>query len=148
MVFVKRRVDPSEIKAKINYSVSASPTMSLSDPDAKLQIKLTLSFVQAELSRKASSLTFCTEGSIFEIAPTEGGGVDVVGRGGFALRNSDNPDRWISLGLLRVRLAHRDDPSPDLRQRRLCFVAVPSATGMVGSTGKAAKTTTLTHELS
>jgi len=147
MVFVKRRVDPSEIKARINYSVSASPTISLSDPDAKLRVNLTLSVVQAEPGRGTSSLTFCTEGSIFEIAPPDGGGVDVAGRGGFALGNSDNPDRWISLGLLRVHLAHRDYPSPDLRERGFRFASVPSAVGDAGSTA-AATTTTLTHELS
>lgn len=130
MVFVRRQVDPALKQAKINISLSASPTLSLSDPGAVLRLTLTLSIASAARGREGNPLTFCTERSVFEAVRPGDGGIDVFARRGFGQLCSatGDPQKHISLGYFHVSGRDKSD-SPDLREREYRFVTVPGGGG-------------------
>ncbi|KAK8022242.1 hypothetical protein PG993_013009 [Apiospora rasikravindrae] len=118
-------------KALIHVTLSASPTLSRSDPDATLKLTLTLSLAPnspgVEVGRP---LTFATHHSICDV--TEPGyerGIDIFARGGFGFLRSTSGDKAknISLGLFRTNDRFRSQ-SDDLRERGLEFVTIPAAT--------------------
>ncbi|KAK8015635.1 hypothetical protein PG991_008523 [Apiospora marii] len=157
MVFINHRSNPSTRKAQIRVRLSATPTLSRSDPDAALQLTLTLSRAPVGGSHDDDDddkrpLTFATHHSICEVTePGEEGGIDIFARGGFGLLRSASGDRTrnISLGHFRTNDRWRSE-SDDLRERGIRFVTVPPAVGTTthGSPGSAAATTTtITHTL-
>ena len=125
MVFIRRNVDPALKQAKINVSLSTSPTLSLSDPDARLEVKLSSSIAWARPGRENTPLTFCVESSVFEVTDPDEGGMDIFAKGAFGrLREVDDSSKHISLGLFRFHRFHNID-SPDMRERGDRFVTVP-----------------------
>ncbi|KAI0154973.1 hypothetical protein GGR57DRAFT_511906 [Xylariaceae sp. FL1272] len=124
MVLLQYRVDPADVKAQINVNMSTSPTISLSDPDAKLRVTLSLSIDSS--TQEGTPITFMAEQTVFEVYDPEYGGMDIFSRGGFGrLRNSSDPSKSISLGLFRVNSRPKSD-SPDLRERGHVFFTIPA----------------------
>lgn len=126
MVFLQKKYDPGVTQAKLQVSLSASPTLSLSDPDTKL--KVTLSVRIADAKEPGTPITFRVDRSAFEVS--DGLGVDMFARGAFgALRSVDSEgnitdDRRISFGLFRVNEIDRSD-ALDLRERGCEFLTIP-----------------------
>ncbi|KAI1174206.1 hypothetical protein F4777DRAFT_408331 [Nemania sp. FL0916] len=125
MVLLKYKVDPADVKAKVKVGLSASPSISLSDPAAEL--RLTLNIRMESSVNQGQPITFMVDNTVFEVHEDgDGGGMDIFSRGGFgSLRStSQEPNKSISLGLFRVNGRPKSE-SPDLRERGCRFVTVP-----------------------
>ncbi|KAI8944383.1 hypothetical protein F4801DRAFT_222739 [Xylaria longipes] len=135
-------IDPAQRLATVSFKPSISPTLSLSNPAAKIELSLTLSITWAAPGHEAEPLTFCAWETIFEVHPVDFGGMDMFSRARsvFGLISQDrDPARPILLG--RFYMHWERDQSADLREREgYDFVTVPSF--------ESGSSVTLTHELS
>ncbi|KAI1265801.1 hypothetical protein F5Y18DRAFT_28652 [Xylariaceae sp. FL1019] len=123
MVLLQYKVDPADVKATINVNMSTSPTISLSDPTAELDLNLSLSIDSS--TQEGKPITFMAEQTVFEVHDPEYGGMDIFSRGGFGrLRNPSDPSKSISLGLFRVNSRPKND-TLDLRERGHVFYTIP-----------------------
>ncbi len=157
MACLKRAVNPAREQARININLSASPTLSLSDPNAVLRLTLTLSIASAAEGREGTPLTFCTENTVFcEVRPGDRS-IDVFARAGGTSLLSASGDRKKSIFLGSYRMMFiPSSNSPDLRGRGYRFVTIPGkGQGGGGGRGEGGEdggtegpsVVTLTHEL-
>ncbi|KAI1473855.1 hypothetical protein F4774DRAFT_402767 [Daldinia eschscholtzii] len=114
---------PSAPQAKINVTLSSSPTLSLSDPNAELHLILTSKIVAS--AEEGRPITICTDLSAFDVLDEDCGLIDVLARGAFGVLRSESGDasRNISLGLFHVRY-FTDSTSSDLRERDKRFITI------------------------
>ncbi|KAI0408282.1 hypothetical protein F4802DRAFT_549222 [Xylaria palmicola] len=137
MTFFKYKVDPAMMQAKINIGLSAAPTVCLSDPEATIQLTLTLSIDSSV--KEGRPITIMTNGSPLHVYKEGDGGLDVFARNTFGCFRStefDNNKRSISMGFFFMNARARDH-SEELRELGYRFITVPGD----GST------TTVTHKL-
>ncbi|KAI0847629.1 hypothetical protein F5Y00DRAFT_113322 [Daldinia vernicosa] len=111
-------------QARINVTLSTSPTLSLSDPKAELRFILTLQIVTS--AREGHPITICTDLSALDVLDEGCGLIDVLARGAFgALRSaSGDATKNISLGYFHVRY-FTNSTSSDLREHGKRFVTIP-----------------------
>lgn len=138
MVFAKPKYDPNLTQVTLQARLAISPTLSLSKPDATLDITLGLRISNTAYS--GEPVTILTHRSAFEVFGDDG--IDMFARGAFgaiqALDNDNQPmDKRISLGFFRVNEVVNSD-SPDLRERGYQFLTIPGDGSEV----------TVTHRLS
>ncbi|KAI1809592.1 hypothetical protein GGS20DRAFT_274405 [Poronia punctata] len=124
MVLLRYKVDPADMQAKINVALSASPTISLSNPAAELRLTLELSI--ASSVNEGQPITFMVEKTVFEVTEEGEGGMDIFSLGAFGALRSATHDttKAISLGHFKVHGVPTSD-SPDLRERGHRFVTIP-----------------------
>ncbi|KAK8124120.1 hypothetical protein PG999_004038 [Apiospora kogelbergensis] len=141
MGFFRFNTDPEKRQAKLNVSLSASPILSISDPNAALRL---------------TPLTLCIEGGILEQVNRGDGYMDIFARGGFtSLRSTgDNGDvsKNIALGRGYRMQFHSDSDAEDLLERGSRFLTVPPSERenlekQQDAAAAAAATATITHEL-
>ena len=128
MVLLKLRCDPEDIKATIAVTFSASNLSLSSDPVLRLKIHLRiLESTQDQPITKCTSHTTC--------ALEE----DLISQGVFGggLLSTSNPNRRISLGMLRPHYPRSSESPVNLRECNLEWATIPT-------TGEAE----VTHELS
>lgn len=130
MVLLKLRCNPEDTKATISITFSASDLSLSSDPALRLTIHLRiLESTQDQPITIGTSHTIC--------ALEE----DMISRGVFGggLLSTSNPNRRISLGMLRPHYPRSSESSPvNFRERNLEWLTIPA-------TGEEAE---VTHELS
>lgn len=125
---------PPSKQATLQVSLASSPTISLSNEEAVLDVRLSLEI--AKSTRPDTPITILVFRNVFEVS--DGIGLDMFARGAFTpLKAVDNPEqRKIFLGgHLRVNEGMASD-ALDLRDRGLTFLTVP-----------ADGTVTITHRL-
>lgn len=127
MLFVRGNADAATRQAKLEVTLTTSPTLSLSDPDANLDVNVSLSVSHSV--KPGEPITCLIHRTVFQVFDKGAGGVDMFARGAFgSLRGVDdenNPtERRISLGFLRVNEIMRGD-ALDLRERGCEFLTVP-----------------------
>lgn len=74
--------DPEKKQAKLIVSLSASPTLSLSDPKAVLRLTVIVSIASTKEEHAAEPLTLCTENSVLQMAASGEGGIGIFVRRG------------------------------------------------------------------
>lgn len=133
MVLLKLRCNPEDIKATIAVTFSASNLSLSSDPALRLTIHLRiLESTQDQPSPYVPIAQYVLLKKTWYPRVYSGGG----------LRSTSNPNRRISLGMLRPHYARSSESPPvNLRERNLEWVTIP-ATGLTGGE------TEVTHELS
>ncbi|EJD37543.1 hypothetical protein AURDEDRAFT_147021 [Auricularia subglabra TFB-10046 SS5] len=115
MVLAKRICPPERRKALIAVSASlSSPTLSVSDPAAAFQLRISLRI--AETTRPGQAVTICLNDTVFAPAHPEGG-LDMLARGAAYLVSATEPGRRISLGHFRIHKARVENPASDLKDR-------------------------------
>ena len=120
MVLLKLRCNPEDIKATIAVTFSASDLSLSSDPALRLTIHLRILE-----STQDQPITICTSHTICALEE------DMISQGAFGggLLSTSNPNRRISLGMLRPHYARSSSESPvNLRERNLEWITIP-ATG-------------------
>lgn len=113
---------PPSKQATLQVSLSASPTLSLGDETATLDVSLNLRVTQS--TRPDTSVTILAFRNVFEVSED---GLDMFAYGAFTpLKSVDDPDsRKIFLGgHLRVNEVMASD-ALDLRDRGLTFLTIP-----------------------
>ncbi|KAI1502685.1 hypothetical protein F5X99DRAFT_407762 [Biscogniauxia marginata] len=139
----RQDVGPADRQAIVNVTLSASPTFSLGDPDAQLELTLTLRLVASK--REGRPLTLCTQHSVFSVYGPNEPWTDMPARGVFGKLYSDSAGgpfsdpspgtaaaaadtssrRSISLGNFRVVSSTTNVVSEDLRDHGFGFLTVP-----------------------
>ncbi|KAI5924890.1 hypothetical protein F4810DRAFT_709082 [Camillea tinctor] len=140
MVPPKHGVGPADRLATINVTLTVSPTLSLGDPEAQLELTLTLRLAYSQ--QEGRPLTLCTQHSIFSVYGPNEPWTDMPARGAFGKLHSSSiheggiPDpnsanaggtnhRTISLGNFRVVSTTTNVASEDLRDHGFGFITVP-----------------------
>lgn len=128
MVLLKLRCDPEDIKATIAVTFSASNLSLSSDP--VLCLKIHLRILE---STQDQPITVCTSHTICALEE------DMISQGVFGggLLSTSNPNRRISLGMLRPHYPRSSESPVNLRECNLEWATIPT-------TGEAE----VTHELS
>ncbi|KAI3395314.1 hypothetical protein diail_1470 [Diaporthe ilicicola] len=111
-------------RVQLDVSLRVSPTLSLHDPKATLDVGLHVKV--AESARPGVPITIMLYRNVFEVIEP-GQGLDMFARGAFApLTGIDDPEgRKIHLGgHLRINERMRTDV-PDLRERGIQFATIP-----------------------
>ncbi|KAI1182771.1 hypothetical protein F5B17DRAFT_169514 [Nemania serpens] len=124
MVLLKYKVDPADVQAKIRVALSASPSISLSDPAAELHLTLKIHIDSSV--KEGQPITFMVDNTVFEVKEDGDEGMDIFSRSAFSVLRSTSQDsaKNISLGHFKVNGKPKSD-SPDLRERGFRFVTVP-----------------------
>lgn len=129
MVFVKWKYNAATTLATLEVTLTTSPTLSLGDPNATLDVTLTACIAAAAPDHQGEPVTFAVHRSAFEVFGDDEGGVDMFARGAFGTICGVDGDgratgRKISLGFFRVNEIMKSD-AVDLRERGLTFLTVP-----------------------
>ncbi|MCJ1300617.1 hypothetical protein MMC08_003414 [Hypocenomyce scalaris] len=126
MVLLK--LNPSSLcdrQALLSISLeTSSPALSLSNPEPSFALILTIRIESS--SRPASPLTICTTDSVLDPCKMPEN-FDILARGAVShLQCTTNPDKEISLGLMRPHWGRREVPG-DMRERDwLHWLTVPA----------------------
>lgn len=83
MGFFRYNTDPKKKQAKLNVSLSASPTPSISEPTAVIRLTVTVSIASTKGEHAKKPLTLCTDDSVLEERVSGEGGIDIFARRGF-----------------------------------------------------------------
>ena len=124
---IKGNPSPETREATLQTGVTVSPTLSLSDPDAELEINVSVRIVDS--IRPGEPITIRLRRSVFEVYDKLEGGVGMFARGAFGPLYGVNDEgqqigRYISFGLLRVNEIDITD-EPDLKKRGFLFLTIP-----------------------
>ncbi|KAI1158793.1 hypothetical protein F5B18DRAFT_66229 [Nemania serpens] len=124
MVLFKYKVDPADGQAKIKVALSASPSISLSDPAAELHLTLKINIESSV--KEGQPITFMVKNTVFDVKEDGDGGLDMFSRLAFSGLRSTSQDstKDISLGAFRVNERWKSE-SPDWRERGCRFITVP-----------------------
>ncbi|RMZ85290.1 hypothetical protein DV738_g356, partial [Chaetothyriales sp. CBS 135597] len=125
MVFSHSNYDPQETHVSLQVRLTTSPTLSLSQPDATLDVTLGIRIVDSKHPQEP--ITILIYRSVFEVFGDMG--MDMFARGAFgylaALDDKDQPTgKIISPGFFRVNEIMNDD-SLNLRECGLKFLTIP-----------------------
>ncbi|KAK8004510.1 hypothetical protein PG989_004229 [Apiospora arundinis] len=147
MGFFRYNTDPEKNQAKLNVSLSASPTLSISDPNAVLLLTVSVSIASTKDKQHSQKpLTICTENGVFEQVERGQDDIDIFARSGFSplcfAGSESHGSNSISLGHFRMQ-RHSDSEAEDMRERQYRFLTVPP----VEQQDAAGATASITHEL-
>lgn len=127
-------------QAELHVTMAVSPTLSLSDPKAALEVNVSARI--ADSAKPGEPITFLAHRTVFEVFHEGEGGMDMFSRGAFGRllgvdrEENSQTGKNISLGYFRVNEVMRSD-APDLRERGLELLTVPGDGSAV----------TVTHQL-
>lgn len=140
MLSARGNEDSATKQAKLHVTMAVSPTLSLSDPSAALEVNVSIRIVDS--ARPGEPITFLAHRTVFEVFHKGEGGIDMFGRGAFGrLLGVDGQNsqtgKNISLGYFRVNEVMRSD-ALDLREQGLDFLTIPGDGSAVTSTHRLA----------
>ncbi|RYP44981.1 hypothetical protein DL768_008618 [Monosporascus sp. mg162] len=127
MLFARGNPDKATRQAKLHVRMTTSSTLSLNDPNAALEVNVSVRIVDS--ANPGVPITTLIHRTVFEVFEKGEGGVDMFARGAFGcIRGVDSEnnltERRISLGLFCVRETMRSD-ALDLRERGYEFLTIP-----------------------
>lgn len=118
---------PEARQAKLQVGLTTSPTLSLSDPSAELEVHVNVRILHSK--SPGESITFLTDRTVFDVFEKGEGGMDMFSRGAFGrLHGIDGDGKMagahIHLGFFRVNEIMKSD-ALDLRERGCGFLTIP-----------------------
>ncbi|RYP42999.1 hypothetical protein DL768_010141 [Monosporascus sp. mg162] len=127
MLFVRGNANSATRQAKLHVGLATSSTLSLNDPNAALDVNLSVRIVDS--ANPGAPITCLVHRTVFQVFAEGDGGVDMFARGAFgSIRGVDSEnnhtERRISLGLFRVNETMCSD-ALDLRERGYEFLTIP-----------------------